>query len=70
MVIERHPSGTALVVSGLGMETSSVDVSSSSSSEELKVRCLHTSLWCGSLVPVLHGVTGSGSKDAFSSLKM
>ena len=50
------------VLAGEGI--SSVGVSSSL--EKLKVKHLHTGLQCDSLVPVLHGATGAGSKDAFS----
>ena len=42
----------------------------SSSSEELKVKCHHTGLQCDCLVLVLHDVTGSGSKEVFSTLEM
>ena len=59
---------TGSVLFGDGI--SSIGVSSSSSSEELKVRHLHTGLQCDSLVPVLHGITGCGSKDAFLTLEM
>ena len=52
-----------------GDGVSSIRVSSSSSSEELKVRHLHTSLQGNSLIPLLCGVTGSGLKDACSSLE-
>ena len=45
-------------------------VSSASFLEELKVRCLCTSLQGDSLIPLVHGMTGLGSKDACSSLGM
>ena len=56
------------VLSGDGV--TSAGMTSSSSSEELKDKHLHTGLWCDSLLPELCGVTGSGSKDVFSTLEI
>ena len=51
------------MLEGNGLSTVRV----SSSSEELKANQCHTGLWCGWLVPVLHGI--AGSKETFSSLE-
>ena len=54
------------VLAGEGISSLGV----SSSLEKLKIKHQCTGLQGDCLVPVLHGVTGSGSKEAFSTLEM